>query len=319
LDYPKATQTYLNHHLDSTRWEVYEPQDGDIVVTTSYKCGTTFTQQILYNMLVRNTAEDEMFPALGVVSPWLDARFSAMSKEELGRHIKTLPHQRFLKSHLPLDGLPYFKEVKYIIVGRDPRDVFMSLANHYGAYTDYFYDQLRYDGNQQMPRFDGNIRELWKNWITRGWFDWEQEGYPFWSNMRHTQSYWDYNHLPNFLFLHYADMLNDLPGTVKRLAAFIGLPMTSDEIKAVVKAVSFGRVKKQAVAESAQSSEMPEVFKGGRATFINKGTNGRWRDILTDEDVSLYQETRDKVLSSSCAAWLEAGAASYPGKSLQRG
>ncbi|MBT3867575.1 MAG: hypothetical protein HOF19_06650 [Gammaproteobacteria bacterium] len=55
---PKPTQTYLNHHLDSSRWEVYEPQDGDIVMTTSYKCGTTFTQQILYNMLVRNTAGD---------------------------------------------------------------------------------------------------------------------------------------------------------------------------------------------------------------------------------------------------------------------
>jgi hypothetical protein len=30
MDYPKVTQTYLNHHLDSFRWEVYEPQAGDI-------------------------------------------------------------------------------------------------------------------------------------------------------------------------------------------------------------------------------------------------------------------------------------------------
>jgi aryl sulfotransferase len=310
MDYPKVTHTYLNHHLDSSRWEVYEPQAGDIVVTTSYKCGTTFTQQLLYNMLVRNTAGDETFPDLEPVSPWLDSRTSPMSKEELGGHIKTLPHQRFLKSHLPLDGLPYFKGVKYIIVGRDPRDVFMSLVNHYGAYTDFYYDQLKHEGEQGMPRFDGDIRGFWKNWITRGWFDWEQEGSPFWSNMHHTQTYWDYNYLPNFLFLHYADMLSDLPGTVKQLAEFIGLAMTSVEISAVVKAVSFGRVKQQALAESALSSKVPEVFKGGQATFINKGTNGRWRDVLTDEDLDLYKETRDKVLSPDCATWLEEGAAS---------
>lgn len=310
MDYPKVSKTYLNHHLDSSRWEVYEPQAGDIVVTTSYKCGTTFTQQILYNMLVRNTADDETFPPLGPVSPWLDARFFPMSKEELGGYIKTLPQQRFLKSHLPLDGLPYFKEANYIIVGRDPRDVFMSLVNHYGAYTDFFYDELKHDGEPEMPRFDGDIRALWKSWITRGWFEWEQEGYPFWSNMHHTQSYWDYKHLPNFLFLHYSDMLSDLPAIVRRLAEFIDHPMTGDEVAAVVNAVSFDTVKKQAVAESTQPSETPEVFKGGQATFINKGTNGRWRDVLTDEDLELYKETRDKVLSPDCAAWLEEGAAS---------
>ena len=88
---------------------------------------------------------------------------------------------------------------------------------------------------------------------------------------------------------------------MKQLAEFIGLPMISDEISAVVKAVSFRRVKQQAIAESAQPSRMPEVFKGGEATFINKGTNGRWRDVLTDEDVDLYKETRDKVLSLDCA------------------
>ena len=97
MDYLKVTQTYLNHHLDSSRWGAYEPQAGDIVLTTSYKCGTTFTQQMLYNMLVRNTAGDETFPDLGPVSPWLDSRTSSMSKEELGEHIKALPHRRILE------------------------------------------------------------------------------------------------------------------------------------------------------------------------------------------------------------------------------
>ena len=64
----------------------------------------------------------------------------------------------------------------------------------------------------ELPRFDGDTRALWRNWITRGWFDWESEGYPFWGNMHHTQTYWNYKSLPNFMFLHYADMLADHAG-----------------------------------------------------------------------------------------------------------
>lgn len=306
---PRVTRSYLNHHLDSSRWDVYEPQDGDIIVTTSYKCGTTFTQQILYNVLVRNTFDDEHFPNLDEVSPWIDARFSPVDKESLGQHLKTFRDRRFVKSHLPLDGLPYFEEARYIIVGRDPRDVFMSLVNHYGAYTDFIYELLEHEGEVSMPRYDGDIRGLWKSWISRGWFDWEQEGYPFWSNMHHTQTYWDFKHLPNFMFLHYSDMLSDLPGTVTRIAEFIGHTMSEEQVADVVRAVSFDRVKAQAVAESAAPSDMPAAFEGGQATFINKGTNNRWRNVLTSEDLAMYEATRDRVLSPDCAAWLERGEA----------
>ena len=204
---PSVTRTYLNHHLDSSRWDAFTPRQDDVVVTTSYKCGTTFTQQILYNLLLRNTYEDEVFPSISAVSPWIDARFMPLDKPALKELLQSYEHRRFLKSHLPLDGLPYYPQVKYLIVGRDPRDVFMSLVNHYGAYTDFFYGLLNHDGEAPMPRFDGDIPAMFRNWISRGWFDWEREGYPFWSNMHHTQSYWDYRHLPNLMFVHYADLL----------------------------------------------------------------------------------------------------------------
>ena len=38
---------YRNHHLDSTRWDGFVPRDDDIFVTTAYKAGTTWTQRIL--------------------------------------------------------------------------------------------------------------------------------------------------------------------------------------------------------------------------------------------------------------------------------
>ena len=301
---PRKRRTYFHHHMDSTRWEVYTPRPDDIIITTSYKSGTTLTQQLLYNMLVRDTSADEFAPAVDAFSPWIDSRFYRVPKDELAAYIDALPHRRFLKSHLPFDGLPYYPQVKYLIVARDPRDVFMSLLNHYGAYSASQYARLDADAPQPMPRFDGDAKALWRNWISRGWFDWEEEGWPFWSNMYHTKTYWDFRELPNFLFLHYAELRRDLEGAIRRIGDFIEHELTRADVDRIARAVSFEKVKSQAVAESAARGD-DGGFKGGQATFINQGSNGRWHDFLDESDLALYRQKRDRVLSDDCIAWLE--------------
>jgi len=44
-------QKLSNHHLDGTRWEACRPREGDIVIATSYRAGTTWTQGIVANLL----------------------------------------------------------------------------------------------------------------------------------------------------------------------------------------------------------------------------------------------------------------------------
>ena len=39
----ERSRIYQNHHLDSTRWDKFIPRPDDIVITTSYKAGTTWT------------------------------------------------------------------------------------------------------------------------------------------------------------------------------------------------------------------------------------------------------------------------------------
>lgn len=306
LETPKVTRIYQNHHLDSTRWAGYRPRDTDVVVTTSIKSGTTFTQSILMSLIVGSI---ENLDLMEETSPWIDARHNPKPVEDIYAMLEAQAHQRFLKSHLALDGLPYFENVRYLIVARDPRDVFMSFANHYGNYTDFAYSTFN-DGRvgDPLPRCEEDIHRLWKNWITRGWFDWESEGYPFWGNMHHTQTYWDYRHLPNFLFLHYADMLADLDGTIRRIASFIGHPVTDDEVARVTAEVAFDNMKRKAIAmDENPTDDRPDFFEGGNAAFIFKGTNGRWKEVLTDEDLALYEATRQRVLTPDCARWLEEG------------
>ena len=129
---PKIEHTYQNHHMDSTRWNWFTPRDDDIVIATSYKAGTTFTQTIVGNLLF----PDGNLPGPATfISPWLDMRVFPL--ELVLGQLEAQEHRRYIKTHLPLDGLSYFESIKYICVSRDPRDVFMSLLNHWGDHFSF--------------------------------------------------------------------------------------------------------------------------------------------------------------------------------------
>lgn len=307
MDIPKRTRIYQNHHLDSTRWDVVVPRDDDIIVTTSYKSGTTWAQQILLHMI---HPDADPMPDPRQISPWPDARFFGLSREDLEALCEGQERRRFLKSHLPLDGLPYWPQVKYLIVGRGPRDVFMSMHNHYWNYTELMMKMMNDSPDRvgdPLPLCPDDPKDLWPDWISRGWFEWESEGYPFWSNMHHTQTYWDYRHLPNFFFVHYNDMLVDLDREVGRIADFVDIALTDAQRARVVEETTFENAKRSSVAQAEKSGEGTAFWKGGVEAFFFKGSNGRWRDVLSEDDLVMYEEAKRRVLSPDCAAWLEKG------------
>jgi aryl sulfotransferase len=159
MDTPRRTRTYRSHHLDSERWDHVTLRPGDVVISTSMKAGTTWMQRIM-SLLVFGTGP---LPApLVALSPWIDAAFLG-DVDGVVASIEAQEHQRFLKSHLPFDALPYDPAVRYVYVGRDTRDVFMSVFNHYSAYTEFTYSLLDAAGGAAgpMPRCPATERELW--------------------------------------------------------------------------------------------------------------------------------------------------------------
>ena len=49
------------------------------------------------------------------------------------------------------------------------------------------------------------------------------------------------------------------------------------------------------------------LWNGGGATFINKGTNGRWRDELPADESAAYDAKAVAELGVDCAHWLATG------------
>ncbi len=309
------SHVYQNHHLDSTHWDAYTPRPDDVIISTAYKSGTTWLTAIVRELIVHAMQQaGEMDPAKlptpdGGSCIWLDYRYSEGAHAELRAKLEAQQHRRFLKSHLPLDGLPIHRQVRYLVIVRDPRDVFMSFWNHYSGYTDHAYANLNDEPGRRgepLPRCPADIHDLWAMWISRGWFDWEKEGYPFWGNMSHAQSWWDYRHLGNFLLLHYADMIADPQREIRCIADFLEIEISNEGLAQVVQDTSLEAMRQRAFA--AETGE-PQSFRDGAKTFFYQGTNGRWQNVLTEAELAMYEQTKANVLTLDCARWLELGRA----------
>ena len=297
---PERTREYRNHHRDSTRWDGFTPRDDDIIVTTAYKAGTTWTQRILAALIIPGRVD------LMAVSPWVDARWQGPVEPVLAG-LEEQPHRRFVKSHLAADGLVFYPQAKYIVVGRDTRDVFMSLWNHYTAYTDTAYalfnDAAR--PGAEFPRAPKAPRELWPRWISQGWFDWEPDGWPVWSHHHHLSTWWAARELPNVLFVHYGDLLADTRAEIQRMCDFLDIEVAEDRWESLLDEVRIDTMRRDARG-TGNDDPAEMIFDGGISRFLYKGTNGRWRDVLTEDDLAMY-DAAAASLDPSLRTWLERG------------
>ena len=112
---------------DSNRWDGFELRPGDIIISTPPKCGTTWTQMICALLILQ---EPELPLPLDTLSPWID--MVTRARTDVFADLEAQTHRRFIKTHTPLDGIPNDPAVTYICVGRDPRDVGLSMDHHIG-------------------------------------------------------------------------------------------------------------------------------------------------------------------------------------------
>lgn len=141
--------------------------------------------------------------------------------------------------------------------------------------------------------------------ITQYYHDWlDHDGYPFWSLWDNARTWWAIRDLPNVLFVHFANLKSDMPSEIRRIAEFIETPIDESSWEKILRHCSFDHMK----ANAAKSVPLGGAFwDGGAETFIHKGINGRWRDVLSAEDVSKYEARAVEELGSDCAHWLATG------------
>jgi len=99
-------------------------------------------------------------------------------------------------------------------------------------------------------------------------------------------------------------MKRDLPAAVRRVADFLEIPVDEAVFPKIVEHCSFDYMKAHAETVAPLGGVL---WQGGAQTFVNKGTNGRWRDTLSAAEVAAYEAKALAELGPDCARWLAEG------------
>jgi aryl sulfotransferase len=293
---PVKTRELRNHHMDSAIWNDFAFRDDDIVIATYAKSGTTWTQQIVGQLLSGGD------PSISIAdrSPWVDMRIAG--RDVLLPMLEAQQGRRFLKTHLPVDALVMSPRAKYLYIARDGRDVAWSLHNHYRAFTHAAMALINDTPGRvgpPLPPAPADVRDFWQAWFAN-------DGQPFWSFWENVRSWWAVRHLPNVLMLHFADLKRDLPGEIARIAEFLEIEADAATLTRVVEHCSFDwmRARGDTVVPLAGA-----IWENGADSFLNKGTNGRWQGVLSAGECAAYEGRALAELGPKCAGWLASGSA----------
>ncbi|XP_073943691.1 sulfotransferase 1B1-like [Choristoneura fumiferana] len=267
-------------HADTIR--TMPLRNDDIWVATFPRCGTTWTQEMVW--LLKNNLDYEgakkalieryifidYFSFVHEQLQDLDKIKDVNDKKAIGVFMQDgcevagrTPSPRFFKTHLPMSLLPEttLETTKMVYVARDPRDAAVSF---------YHLNRLL-----KFHDYAGDFKTHWKLFM-EDLIAWT----PF---MDHLKEAWELRHHPNLLFIFYEDMIKDLPGVVRRVSTFLGKKYSDEEIKKLCAHLDFNTFKNNESTHPSWIKSSPFVNPTSES-FVRKGNSGGWRDYF-DEDM----------------------------------
>uniref|UniRef100_A0A7S1LLZ4 Sulfotransferase domain-containing protein n=1 Tax=Alexandrium catenella TaxID=2925 RepID=A0A7S1LLZ4_ALECA len=174
------------------------------------------------------------------------------------------PPRRAFKTHAPAQLVPWkgglggLGTAKVIVVTRNPKDACVSMFHHardieafrYRGDLHHFATRLFLEGNVESGCF----------WAWHA--GWEEAA------AKHPQ---------NVIWVSYEDLKRDFPGTVRKLAEFLDVPLTGDTLAQVTDASSMKSMK---ASYEAASKHLSTTGGEAKKNHIRKGEMGSWRNDI---------------------------------------
>jgi hypothetical protein len=287
-----AKRLYRGTTTNPDRWSTWEPRQGDILVCTPPKSGTTWTQTILAMLVHGGPDLPEKTP---VLSPWVDAHLG-VGPQEVAATLEQQTGRRVVKTHTPADGFPIWERVTVIALYRHPLDVFFSLRKHVR-------NKVTEDPNHPMLLpVPESVRLFLEG--TAELTDFDRDNLET-VTLHYTETVLS-GRVPGLTALHYSDMVRDGRGAVKALARAAGIAADDALIDTVTEATSFGKMK-------ANAQDYAPVGGTGYwksdAGFFDSASSRKWEGQCTDEELALFEERLAELVPDAKARdWLIDGA-----------
>ncbi|MGH7766074.1 MAG: sulfotransferase domain-containing protein [Candidatus Binatia bacterium] len=231
----------------------YRPQPEDVFVATQMRCGTTWMQQVVYEIVHRGRGDltDTGHGHLYAACPWIDA-VNSVSLEDAPL-VGEKP-TRIIKTHLPTKLCPYSDQAKYIYVTRHPVSCFASIMDYNRTLLGPLMPAV-----ETMVEWYCSDRMYWLPWAhhVAGWWQWSRTR-------------------ENVLFIHYEEMTKDFGAVLDRVAGFLGYRLMAGEKQRVSEKCSF-----QYMKDNEELFEMapPNMFSVLGGKFLASGKENRHDDV----------------------------------------
>jgi aryl sulfotransferase len=286
---------YLSADEDSSRWAGFPFRAGDIVISARSKSGTTWMQMICALLIFQS----DRFPwPLPRLSPWLDR--TTVPLNEVMAQLEAQPHRRVIKTHTPLDGIPVDDRATYVVVGRHPLDLAVSLHHQADNIDRRRLRQLTGAPEPTEPDPARPDLHAWLlNWVTSDEPPTEQmDGLR--GVLSHITDAWRRRHEPNIVLVHYDDLIEDLDGQMRRLAALLSISVPREHWQELTQAATFSSMKAR-VDELAPNAD--GVLKDNRA-FFRRGSSGAGAEALNEAELDSYYRRAASLAPPQVLRWL---------------
>jgi hypothetical protein len=284
---------YREDDADNARWQGFAFRPGDVVISAPSKSGTTWTQ-LLVALLIFDGPD---FPdPIGKMSLWMDQKTRPV--EEAHAVFAAQQHRRFIKTHTPIDGLPMHDDVRYVCVGRDPRDAAISMIHHSDNLDRKRLGELI--GVDLPPRERPTDEEVLDRWL-------EGEDVPGWNArflFHHYRTFWEAKDRENVALFHFDDYRAALPSELTRLAAHLDIGLDDERAVVLAAEAAIDRVRSRA-DEVAPEAHMGVFKDTGR--FFRSGASGEWEHEMTSGQQKRYRELVEELLPPDLARWVHHG------------
>jgi hypothetical protein len=256
--------------------------------------------------LIFQTAE--LPDRLSNLSPWFD--MVNRSRKSVVALLEAQEHRRFIKTHTPLPGIPVSDGVTYLCVGRDPRDVALSMDDHvfnmdWHAFRAQTVAAALEDGLAEPPTVTvppiGDLTEQDRFWR---WIDDDTPPTEASSSrlrtVRHIETFWTAPDDVDVVMLHYQDLKDDLPAQMRALADRLEIDVPEQRWPALIDAATFESMRRDADRTAPSKGIWKE-----QSDFFKRGRSGAWQEVLdSDEDRRRYDERVAALIDPDLAAWL---------------